>query len=326
MSNDQSHEQINADNWMLFAFAALSWLCSVLNLVIIKKMGMWNGYILLITSMAVFQLIYDTSFMMRVIPGYAPCIAWHMMGDVGGLGSSFWTNVMCFVVLYVLLRARSISIFKLYPYFFLFGGALPIIFAIISFFALTHTAENDDGDRGYLYCTYKYDPIASFINNFYYWGRIVSIVFNFVAFVFAWIRLHRMGIQPYYLPGIESTGNITASITTANTHQNGSIMEDGRPKPIAPPPVPTAVLRRHNDPQHVALTVLVNRMKYYPFWQAVCRFFSAWNEYQDYEYSTPVISALASISAPSLGVCMFVVFLVSDLTCGVQPLLLNVHV
>ncbi len=72
------------------------------------------------------------------------------------------------------------------------------------------------------------------------------------------------------------------------------------------------LLRRHNDPQHVALTVLVSRMKYYPFWQAICRFFSAWNEYEDYRYSTPAISALASMSGPSLGVCMFIVFLVSN--------------
>ncbi len=316
MPHEQSHYEVNTDNWILFAFAALSWLCSVLNLVIIKKMGMWNGYILLITSMATFQLFYDTSFMMRVIPGYAPCIAWHMMGNVGGLGSSFWTNVMCFVVLYVLLRARSISIFRLYPYFFLFAGAIPIAFSITSYFALTHTNDDDDGDRGYLYCTFKYNSLGNFVNDFYYWGRIVSIVFNFVAFVFAWIRLHRMGVQPYYLPGIETGASITtASITAVNT-ANNSVGEDGRPKPVTPP---ISVLRRHNDPQHVALTVLVSRMKYYPFWQAICRFFSAWNEYEDYRYSTPAISALASMSGPSLGVCMFIVFLVSDFSAVPLP-------
>jgi hypothetical protein len=327
MANGElTHKEVNTDNWILFAFAGLSWLATVVNLIIIKRLRMWNGYLLLITSMAVFQLIYDTSFMMRVIPGYKPCLAWHMMGNIGGIGSSFWTNIMCFILLYVLLKVRSVSIFKIYPLLFLYGGILPIAFGISSYFALRHTNDDDDGNRGYLYCTFKHDRFATFVNNFYYWGRIVSILFNFFAFLFAWFRLHRMGIQPYFVPGVDVSrlNGATAANTLANsrigaTGTGADELESGMQRSTitaaAGVGATNGILmlqRKHNDPQHVALTVLVSRMKYYPLWQALCRFGPAWNEFRDYKYSTPVTSAFAAMTGPSLGLCMFIIFLVSS--------------
>lgn len=99
--------QTNVVNWLQFSIALLSLCCSIMTLFLIYYMRIRNGYFLLITSMTIFQLIYDFNFTLAVIKGYENCVAWHFLDYLGGLSFSFWSNIVSYVALYIVVKIRS---------------------------------------------------------------------------------------------------------------------------------------------------------------------------------------------------------------------------
>lgn len=67
---------------------------------------------------------------------------------------------------------------------------------------------------------------------------------------------------------------------------------------------------RKEDAHRLAIRALVNRMKYYPVVQTICRFGAIWDEYDNYRYSSFASRIMAAICGPSTGACYFFVFLV----------------
>lgn len=275
--------QYDVAGWVAFAFSFVSFACSILTLIILRRMSVWNGYMLLIFSMAFSQMVYDISYLIRVSPGYEMCVVWHFLGILGGLGSSLWTNCLSFVVLYVLLNIRSFNIFRRYMYFFMLATVIPITIGIMSIATVEHsTATDDNRPSHYNECEFSNDTFAAGVNAMYYWGRVVCIGFNLFAFFYASYQTKRKGFgQQQHRP-----------------QTSGTVFGDSQSVVIT-------------ETQHLAVATLVSRMKYYPFAQILCRTGAAWNEFAGYKYSSFASSMMAAVCSPSLGILYFIIFLVS---------------
>eukprot|EP01038_Epipyxis_sp_PR26KG_P015672 gene15672-21198_t len=86
------------------------------------------------------------------------------------------------------------------------------------------------------------------------------------------------------------------------------------------------------DSQWQAINTLVNRMKYYPLVQAICRSGAAWNEFDFGNFSTYPSQISAGICSPSTGAGYFLIFLlmqpnalkmVTELICNPSLLCFN---
>lgn len=243
-------------------------------------MKVWNGNFLLLTNLTVLQVIYDINFLLGISPGFASCVIWNFLDILGGLGVSFTSNVISFTVVYVVTNIQSLNIKENFKYFSIFTIWIPLAFAIVACFGLSQA--NEDDDKPYTDCIYNTSLAASAVRNFYYWGRLLSIIFNFGAFIYVVFRVREMGFS--------STRN---SISSSQTSGEG---------------IATII----SEQQILAVTALASRLKYYPLAQAICRSGSAWNEFNDYQYSNPTSALMAAACAPSSGVFYFIIFLVSS--------------
>lgn len=238
-----------------FVIATISLICTTTTLVLIKLMKTWNGHMLLIATMTGMQLLYDINYMLGIVPGFDACMTWHFLDILGGLGCTFTTNVISFVILYIV---NKIYVFNIIDNFYIIAFIviiIPLIIACMSLSALE--VANDDA----LYCSYKVDLTATFVSNFYYWGRFVSIIFNIIAFGYISYRVNQITNM-----GTKSTDTRTQS---------------------------TVIVER----QILAIDNLAKRMKYYPIIQAISRCASAWNEVMQ---STPITFCLKSLLFASL--------------------------
>lgn len=68
----------------------------------------FNGYLLLITSMALCQIMYDLSYILPVIHDYTTCVTYHFLACFGGLSVVLWTNILSFIIYYVVTYIRSV--------------------------------------------------------------------------------------------------------------------------------------------------------------------------------------------------------------------------
>ena len=68
----------------------------------------FNGYLLLILSMACCQILYDLNYMLGISYSYSGCMAWHFLDILGGLSVSLWTNILSFIVYYIVTFIKSL--------------------------------------------------------------------------------------------------------------------------------------------------------------------------------------------------------------------------
>ncbi len=190
---------------------------------------------LLIVTMTFMQLLYDINYMLGIVDGFDACMTWHFLDILGGLGCTFTTNVISFVILYIVNKIYVFNIIENFPIIAFIVIVIPLVIACMSLSALE--VPDDDGS----YCTYKQDLTAAFVSNFYFWGRFVSIIFNFIAFGYISYRVHQITHM-----GSKSTSTRSESVIV--------------------------------ERQILAIDNLAKRMKYYPIVQAISRCASAWNE------------------------------------------------
>jgi hypothetical protein len=268
-------------NWLQFSVALLSLSCSLLTLFIIKYMRIWNGNILLITMLTSFQVLYDINFMLAISDSFASCVIWNFLDVLGGLATSFTTNVMAFTAVYVTVRIRSINIFKAFPYFLIFIFVLPLVFAIMTFFVVIHASQDDD--KPYTVCVYNESSLAWIIADFYYWARLVSIFLNFLAFWYMTYKIRRLG----FLKSLEISRHASVALSKDNH------------------------ILTLSEQQMIAVQILAERMRFYPLVQTLCRSGAAWNEYNNYQYSDNASTLMAAACSPLSGFFYMIIFLVS---------------
>ena len=175
MSDGFSNTQLTAGA-ILLILAFLSLTSTMTTLYLMYDMKRRNGYLLLIFNLTVCQIFYDAPFFL--VPFYS-------VGDVlttanflftfAGLAVALWTNVVSFVLYNIVKYLQSFDIYGHYRSF----ACLVFIPSLV----MACCAAVYSGDQEKLLI----------VNNFYYWVRIGSIVFNVVVHGLISLKLNRMG-------------------------------------------------------------------------------------------------------------------------------------
>lgn len=77
-----------------------------------KAFTKFNGYLLLVVSMTFCEILYDINFMLAVSSSSNACYTEHFLDILGGLSLSIWTNIISFVIMYVVTYLRSVVNFN----------------------------------------------------------------------------------------------------------------------------------------------------------------------------------------------------------------------
>jgi hypothetical protein len=318
-----TNNEIEIRNWVEFGCSALSLICSFLTIFVIAYMRQWNGYLLLIVNMVFFQIIYDVNFLLGVYPSYQACVVWNFLDVLGGLSVSFWTNVLSFVVMYIVISIKSFDIFGNYPYFCIFTILIPFALAVASLLVIIPASTDDD--KPFNYCVYDGSKFALILSYIYYWSRIASILFNIIAFAYIiWrVKLLKMVVgdeeevmtqplsinTPTMVPSYNhrvSLKNSSSLLAISNGSGNNNHSGGGTADNTINTPRLYSV-----DQQRLAIRTLTSRIKYYPIAQVIVRSGAIWNEYDDYKYSCFASAMWNAITGPTLGIFCFFIFLVS---------------
>lgn len=289
--------------------AMVSLCCSLVTLYLIYYMKIRNGYLLLISSMTVCQVIYDINFIQGIIPGYANCVIWNVFNILGGLSVSIWSNIISYVALYVIVEIRSMNIYEKYKYFFAIAIIPPLFLSLISI-AVIRRPDSDDDDQPYLYCVYNDTLLARAVYAAYYWGRIITILFNFGVFTYIAYRIYRMMklVKNEELLRVMNTKSERELTMAANTrYADSTTMRSSQASSshnIGVYPITATT-------QCMAIIALVSRMKWYPLAQAISRSGAAWNEFGYYAFDNYQSNVMAAVCSPLSGILNFVIFLVS---------------
>ena len=145
--------------------SVISFIASILILSLIRAFKKWNGYLLLLTSMSLCQIIYDVSFYLYFGNNFSRelYVVFHALQGLGGLSVAIWTNVLSFVVFYV-VHFRTFFDISRYYWILLAVAMIPSFFI----FVISIVADAN---------------VRIVVDVVYYWLRIVSIVLNIGFYV-----------------------------------------------------------------------------------------------------------------------------------------------
>jgi hypothetical protein len=154
----------------------VSSVCSAVNLVLIKVMKKWNGYIAVILHMCVMQMIYDAFFSVRTTGG-GTAYQYTVTGIkfFSGISSTVWSNILVLTILRVITTGRTLDILSNFRLLF----AIAIVPSLI-FSSLAVIFSIQDGHSSFVLFSYVY-----------YSTRILSITINFVAFTIIYLHTIR---------------------------------------------------------------------------------------------------------------------------------------
>jgi hypothetical protein len=147
--------------------SGISLACTLVNLFLIKVMKKWNGYLAIIVNMCFCQMVYDVSFTLHISTnnGDAVVALWNACQFFGGLSVSLWTNILATIIFRVVYFRRSTDIIKNF-YLLCCIALLPSL--LLGLLALLLQVKGLDGRK------------ENVVEMVYYWGRIASIVYNFI--------------------------------------------------------------------------------------------------------------------------------------------------
>lgn len=118
---------------ILVVVASLSIAASLLTIYLIHVCGRWSGFLIVIYSMSVSQIIYCLTFYFvasfSVVDAglYIP-----FSSSFGYLSVTLWTNVLSGIVLYIVGHNTTIDMWKRFPQFCLVAIGAPLLFAILT--------------------------------------------------------------------------------------------------------------------------------------------------------------------------------------------------
>lgn len=159
--------------WVSYIVSSISFVCTITNLWLIRAMNKWNGYLAIIASMCVCQIVYDVSFSLHIsADNNGMAAVWNGLQFFGGMSVSIWTNILAVIILRVVLRKKSTDILNN----FYFLSAIALFPSIVLGSLLI-------GVRG----STAYD-----LEEIYFWGRLVSIIINFVIHAIISYRSYQM--------------------------------------------------------------------------------------------------------------------------------------
>lgn len=68
----------------------------------------FNGYLLLIVTMTCFQIFYDVGYMLYISKNYSVCLLANFLSVFCGLCVTIWTNIISFIIYYVVTYVSSL--------------------------------------------------------------------------------------------------------------------------------------------------------------------------------------------------------------------------
>lgn len=165
---------------LLGILATASLVATLITLYLIYDMNRWNGYMLLIFNLTLFQALYDVSFyFLMAFRNYACFQIFTFLATFSGLAVSLWTNIISFVLFYIVMRMRSFHIKSYIKYFF---AAIVLISGIMASLCVIFSANHNDIKL------YR-------LQHNYYFFRILSIIVNISIHIAIQAKLYHLGLS-----------------------------------------------------------------------------------------------------------------------------------
>ncbi len=166
--------------FLILVLATLSLIATMVTLWLIHDMNRWNGYMLLIFNLTLCQAFYDISFYFLLAFRNYTCFAlFKFLSTFAGLAVTLWTNIISFVLFYIVMTMKS---FHIQSYFKIFLISIMVISGLIASLEVAFHANGDD-------------RALRRIEHDYYYFRIFSILFNVFIHCVISLRLYRMGLS-----------------------------------------------------------------------------------------------------------------------------------
>lgn len=156
-------------------------------MLLIKRLGQWNGYHMIIFSLTIGQILYDVNYMLGVVPGAIACKAWQFLDVVGGLSTTIWSNILGGCVLHIAMKIKSANISRNFPKFFAVAVIFPAFIALLQI-ALDVISFDESDDS----CEYKDNEEGYAVRGLYYWSRIASIIMNVIIYISITVKINNM--------------------------------------------------------------------------------------------------------------------------------------
>lgn len=170
--------QVLIINILAGTFSALSAICCIINIILIRSLRKWNFFLAILFYTALCETIYSSTFYFNF------CVDWGRDFNAviaffqifSGIAVTLWTNVLSCVILYILKYRQAAHIAE----HFMKLSLMVYIPAI--------------GDAlAQLLSWYEEDWYAAYVSaKVYYWIRVVSILFNFFVFAYIYRKMVRM--------------------------------------------------------------------------------------------------------------------------------------
>jgi len=172
------HEQVLVINILAASFSAISFICCIINIILIRSLSQWNFFLAILFYTALCEMLYSATFYFNecVDMGFDLNAFIAFIQIFSGLAVTLWTNILSCVILYILKYRQAAHItehfmkLSLVVYIPAVGDALA---------QLISWCEED-----------WYAATAS--ATVYYWVRVLSILFNFVVFAYIYRKMQRM--------------------------------------------------------------------------------------------------------------------------------------
>lgn len=291
--------------------SAISFLCTATNLILIKRMKKWNGYLAIIWWMGLCQLSYDLTFPLHVSLNVnnITTAVFNGLQFFGGLSVSLWTNILALVVLRVVVVMRSPNILQNFNTLVVIALVPPAILCLCDLVFYRQDDHENSRITGHVY----------------YWSRILSISLNFGAYIFITLRARTISRAAAFAPPSESNISevsgigVGISLGNVNVSTSSPSIGVGNPAEVATSRLttttsPTATVQS----QQAAMFVLSQRMIYYPLLQCVSRLGAAIYEplygYEPFPGHTGTLqfslALLYALLSPAAGIGYLIIFLV----------------
>lgn len=147
--------------------------CGLIGMYLIHKVNRWNGYILLVYNITVFQFIYDISYFFLAAFKSPVCFRiYTFLNVLGGTAVTLWINVVSLLVLYTVAFLRSFDIKQHFLKVSTFIIAISTSLASVTI---------------YVSLRYPNDSVTDWV---YFWIRLGSIFANVIVYIIVAILLY----------------------------------------------------------------------------------------------------------------------------------------
>jgi hypothetical protein len=163
----------------LMSVALASIVASITTLYIIARLGKFSGYLVIVASMTLCQIVYDVSFFF--FPGYRLESIYSVIQiftSFGGISVAIWTNILSVIVLHISVFHRPIDIWAYYKLFCMLSVVPATAWAV-----MIVVIDEDN-----------------LMDTWYNFARFGFILFNFLVYVVISINLYRLGNAEIYGP------------------------------------------------------------------------------------------------------------------------------